>query len=103
MVKLDNKSPSVIIFVGRTADGFNRFLIEKGLNLIEPETLTEYVLRGIKNFENDDRESSHILLKEIWTLVDVKDPETAVEVTRQFGRLCDTYNSIIKNMGERVR
>ena len=100
MVKLDNKIPKVIIFAGRTSEGFNRFLIEKGLNLIEPETLAEYVLRGIENFENDDIESSHILLKEIWTIVGVKDPETTVEVTRQFGRLCDTYKSILKIIKE---
>ena len=89
-----------MIFVGRTAEGFNKFLTEKGLNLIEPETLAEYVLRGIENYENDDIESSRILLKEIWTLVGVEDAETTVEVTRQFGRLCDTYRSVIKSIRE---
>ena len=100
MVKLDNKIPKVIIFTGRTADGFNRFLIEKGLKLIEPETLAEYVIRGIENYENDDRESSRILIKEIWTIVGVEDLDTTVDVTRQFGRLCDTYRSILKSIME---
>jgi len=100
MVKLDNKTPKVMIFVGRTAEGFNKFLIENSLNTIDPETLAEYVIRGIINYENDDMASSRILLREILTLVGVEDKETTVEVTRQFGRLCDTYRSVMKTLGE---
>ncbi len=100
MVKVDNKTPKIIIFVGRTAGGFNKFLVENNLTRIEPDVLAEYVLRGIENYENDDIESSRILLKEIWTLVGVEDKETSVEVTKQFGRLCDMTRTILKNFEE---
>jgi len=89
-----------MIFVGRTAEGFNKFLMENSLNTIEPEALAEYVIKGIENYENDDVVSSRILIREICTLVGVEDEETAVEVTRQFGRLCDTYRSVMKTLGE---
>ncbi|GAI48104.1 unnamed protein product, partial [marine sediment metagenome] len=51
-----------------------------------------------ENYENDNIESSRILLKEIYTLVGVEDKETTIEVTRQFGRLCDTYRSVLKKI-----
>ena len=97
---MDNKTPKVMIFVGRTAEGFNKFLMENSLNIIEPEILAEYVLRGIEDYDNDDIESYRILINEIWTLVGVEDTETTKEVTIQFGKLCDTYRSVVKTLGE---
>ncbi len=89
-----------MVFVGRTAEGFNKFLTENSLNIIDPEVLAGYVLRGIKNFENEDRASSNILLKEIWSLVGAEDGETALEVTRQFGKLCDFYRAVLDALVE---
>ena len=100
MIKLDNKTPKTLIFVGRSAEGFNKFLTENSLNIIDPEILAGYILRGILNFENEDRASSNILLKEIWELVGAEDGETALEVTRQFGKLCDMYHTVLKHISE---
>jgi len=100
MVKLDNNTPKVLVFVGRTAEGFNKFLIENRLATIDPEVLAGYVLRGIENFENDDRASSNILLNEIWSLVGAENAEIALKVTSQFGKLCDTYHTVLKTISE---
>jgi len=89
-----------MIFVGRTAEGFNKFLMENSLNTIEPDALAEYVLRGIEAYDNDDIESYRILIDEIWILVGVEDIEITKEVTIQFSKLCDTYRSVMKTLGE---
>ena len=86
------------IFVGRTAGGFLKFLKKHSLNTIEPEILADYVRRGIVNFEKDDREASNRLLNEIWDLVGVKDPELTVDVTWQFGKLCDMYRTVLQSL-----
>jgi len=88
----------VTIFLGRTVEGFNKFLIERNLNVIETEILALYVLDAMENFEKRDREASNLLIKEILTLTNVEDGETAVDVTRQFGRLCDTYRTVLQTL-----
>ena len=95
-----SKNPQINIFIGRTASGFNKFLKKNELNTIEPEALSGFVIRGFKNFANKDREASNVLLKEIWDLVGAKDGETALEVTRQFGKLCDFYRTVIDSLVE---
>ena len=93
---MDEKEPKVVVFVGRTAGGFLRFLKENNLNPIEPEILAEYVGRSIINFEHDDRAASNRLLNEVWDVVGVQDPDLVVEVTRQFGKLCDMYYMLLQ-------
>jgi len=90
--------PKVIIFLGRTVEGFNKFLTERNLNVIETEILALYVLDAMENFEKRDREASNLLIKEILTLTNVEDAETAVDVTRQFGKLCDTYRTLLQTL-----
>jgi len=92
----------VTIFVGRTAGGFLKFLNENNLNTIEPEMLADYVRRAIINFEKDDRVASNRLLNEIWDLVGAQNADMAVEVTRQFGKLCDMYRSILQELAGKV-
>jgi len=92
------EDPKVMIFLGRTVEGFNKFLIERNLNVIETEILALYVLDAMENFEKRDRAASNLLIKEILTLVNVEDGETAVDVTRQFGRLCDTYRALLQTL-----
>ena len=43
-------------------------------------------------------EASNNLVQEILYLVGVEDAETAVEVTKQFGRLCDTYRTVLQSI-----
>ncbi len=93
---MDKSEPTITIFVGRTAGGFIKFLKENKLNTIEPEILADYVRKSIINFEKDDRGASNRLLNEIWDIVGVKDPDIVVEVTRQFGKLCDMYRSLFQ-------
>ncbi len=88
---MDKAKPTVTVFVGRTAGGFLRFLKENDLNPIDPEILADYVRKSIINFEKDDLVASNRLLNEIWDIVGVKDPDLTVDVTRQFGKLCDMY------------
>ncbi|GAH09955.1 unnamed protein product [marine sediment metagenome] len=76
-MKLNNKPPKVTVFVGRTASGFNRFLVKNTLSPIDPDVLAEYVVRAIQNFKNDDIEASNLLLQEIWALVRAEDAEKA--------------------------
>ena len=95
---MDEKELKVVVFVGRTAGGFLRFLKENNLNPIEPEILADYVRRAIITFENDDVAASHRLLNEIWDIVGVKDQDMAVKVTRQFGKLGDTYRTILQEL-----
>lgn len=90
------------IFFGRTVGGFLKFLKKKNLNTIEPEILADYVRRAIINFEKDDRDASNLLLNEIWDIVGAQDPDIAVEVTRQFGKLCDMYRSILQELSGKV-
>ena len=92
------EDPKVMIFLGRTVEGFNKFLTERNLNVIETEILALYVLDAMENFEKGDREGSNLLIKEILTLTNVEDGETAVDVTRQFGRLCDTYRTVLQTL-----
>ena len=92
------EDPKVMIFLGRTVEGFNKFLTERNLNVIETELLALYVLDAMENFERRDREASNLLIKEILILVNVEDGETAVDVTRQFGRLCDTYRTLFQTL-----
>ena len=92
------KDPKIIIFLGRTVEGFNKFLTERNLNVIETELLALYVLDAMENFEKGDREGSNLLIKEILTLTNVEDGETAVDVTRQFGKLCDTYRTVLQTL-----
>jgi len=99
---IHNLEPTVTLFVGRTAGGFIKFLKQNNLNTIEPELLADYVRKGIINFEKDDRDASNRLLNEIWELVGVEDSEMAVEVTRQFGKLCDMYRSVLQNLAGKV-
>ncbi len=91
------------VFVGRTAGGFLRFLKANDLNPIEPEILAEYVRRGIINFEHDDRAASNRLLNEVWDVVGVQDPGLVVEVTRQFGKLCDMYHTLLQELAGDVK
>jgi len=100
---LDKAEPTVTIFVGRTAGGFLKFLKKNNLNTIEPEILADYVRRGIVNFEKDNRVASNHLLNDIWDLVGVQDADMAVEVTRQFGKLCDMYRSVLQNLSGKVK
>lgn len=100
MVKLNNKPPKVTVFVGRTAGGFNRFLVENTLSPIDPDVLAEYVVRAIQNFKNDDIESSNLLLNEIWDHVGANDAKTALKVTHQFGKLCDLYKTVLEDLQE---
>ncbi len=86
------------VFVGRTAGGFLKFLKENDLNPIEPELLADYVRKSIINFEHDDRLASNRLLNEIWDIVGVQDEDLTVEVTRQFGKLCDMYHTVLQEM-----
>jgi len=99
---LDKSEPTVTIFVGRTAGGFIKFLKKNNLNIIEPEILAGYVRRAIINFEKKDRDASNRLLNEIWELVGVEGSEMAVEVTRQFGKLCDMYRGILQELSGKV-
>jgi len=98
MVEAAKGVPKVMIFLGRTVEGFNKFLTERNLNVIETELLALYVLDAMENFEKGDREGSNLLIKEILSLVNVEDGETAVDVTRQFGRLCDTYRALFQTL-----
>ena len=95
MVKKLSKTPKISLVIGRTATGFNKFLEDNDMTPIEPEALAGFVIRGFENFANKDREASNVLLKEIWALVGAPDAKTAVEVTRQFGKLCDFYRTIL--------
>jgi len=95
---LDKAEPTVTVFVGRTAGGFIKFLKKNKLNTIDPEILADYVRRSIVNFEKDDVVASNRLLNEIWDLVGVQDPDMAVKVTRQFGKLCDLYRSVLQEI-----
>jgi hypothetical protein len=95
MVELVDKNPRIMIFIGSSVDGFNGFLSENCLDTIDPDTLNEYITRGIIYFEKKDLESTKLLMKEILDLVRVMDKETAEMVIIEFGRLCETYRSII--------
>jgi len=95
---MDESGPKVVVFVGKTAGGFLRFLKENNLNPIEPDLLAEYVRQSIINFEKKDRVASNRLINEIWDIVGVKDPDITVEVTRQFGKLCDMYRTLFQNL-----
>ena len=95
---MDESGPKVVVFVGRTAGGFLKFLKENDLNPIEPELLADYVRRAIINFEKDDRAASNRLLNEIWDIVGVKDQDMAVKVTRQFGKLGDMYRTLFQHL-----
>ncbi len=95
-----SKTPQINVFIGRTAGGFNKFLKENELNPIEPEALAGFVIRGFENFAKKDREASNVLLKEIWELVGAKDGEMALEVTSQFGKLCDFYRTVLDSLVE---
>ncbi len=93
----------MIIFVGRTAGGFLKFLKENNLKTIEPEILAEYVRKSFINFEKDDRDASNRLLNEIWDIVGAKDPDIALQVTRQFGKLCDMYRSVLQELTGKLK
>ncbi len=93
----------MVVFVGRTAGGFLGFLKDNNLNTIEPEILAEYVRRGIINFEHEDRAASNRLLNEIWDVVGVQDEDLVVEVTRQFGKLCDLYHTLLQELAGDVK
>ena len=93
-------SPRLIIFAGRTASGFNKFLIENKLFPVAPEVLADLVSRSIKNYEHNDLKASNILLQELVALVRVEDKETRINVIRQFGKLCDMYNTVLKHISE---
>ncbi len=95
---MDEEGPKVVIFVGRTAGGFIKFLKENNLNPIEPDLLADYVRKAIINFEKKDIEASNRLINEIWDIVGVKDPELVVKVTRQFGKLCDMYKTLFQHL-----
>lgn len=95
---MDKPEPTVTIFVGRTAEGFLKFLKKNNLNTIEPEILADYVRKSIINFEKKDRNASNLLLNEIWDIVGAQDPDMAVEVTRQFGKLCDMYRTVLQSL-----
>ena len=99
--KMD-KAKNTFIIVGRTADGFLKFLKENNLNTIDPELLADYIIEGIINFGKDDRDASNLLLNEIWDIVGAQDPDTALEVTRQFAKLCDMYRSILQDLSGKV-
>lgn len=88
----------VFVFQGRNVEGFNKFLTERNLNVIETEILALYVLDAMRNFERRDREASNLLIQEILHLVNVEDADTAVDVTRQFARLCDTYRTLFQTL-----
>jgi len=98
MGEATKEGPKVIIFLGRNVEGFNKFLTERNLNVIETETLALYVLDAMRNFEKKDRKASNLLIQEILHLVNVKDANTAVAVTRQFGKLCDTYRTLLQTL-----
>lgn len=91
------------IFVGRTAGGFLKFLKKNNLNTIEPEILADYVRKAIINYEKEDRDASNRLLNDIWDIVGAQDADMAVEVTRQFGKLCDMYRSVLQNLSGKVK
>ncbi len=95
---MDKAKPTVNIFVGRTAGGFLKFLKENKLNTIEPDLLADYVRKAIINFEKKDLVASNRLLNEIWDIVGVKDPDMAVKVARQFGKLGDMYRTIFQHL-----
>ncbi len=95
-----SKKPQINVFIGRTAVGFNKFLEENELTPLDPEALAGFVIRGFYNFDRKDREASNVLLKEIWELVGAPDGEAALEVTRQFGKLCDFYRTVLDSLVE---
>ena len=100
---MDEGGLRVTVFVGRTAGGFLRFLKEHDLNPIEPDILADYVRRGIINFEHNDRAASNRLLNEVWDIVGVQDPDLVVEVTSQFGKLCDMYHTLLQELAGDVK
>jgi len=95
---LDEEGPKMVIFVGRTAGGFLKFLKKNELNPIEPDLLADYVRKAIINFEKKDTEASNRLINEIWDIVGVKDLDIATEVARQFGKLCDMYRTLFQHL-----
>ncbi len=95
---MDEAGPKIVVFVGRTAEGFLKFLKENNLTSIDPDLLADYVRKAIINFEKKDTEASNRLINEIWDIVGVKDPELVVEVTRQFGKLCDMYRTLFQHL-----
>ena len=95
---MDEEGPKIVVFVGRTAGGFLRFLEKNNLNPIEPELLAEYVRRSIINFENNDMKASNRLLNEIWDIVGVQDQALSIQVASQFGKLCDTYKTLLQTL-----
>ena len=100
LMESSERAPKVMVFVGRTASGFNRFLIENTLSPIDPEILADLVSRSIKNYNNKDLKASNILLQELVAFVGVKDEETRIKVISQFGKVCDMYNTVLKHMKE---
>ena len=97
---VDNKTLKVTVFVGRTANGFNKFLIENTLSPVDPDVLADLVSRSIKNYNNEDLKASNVLLQELVAFVGVKDEETRIKVISQFGKLCDTMNTFLKQIKE---
>ncbi len=100
---MDKADLTVTIFVGRTAEGFLKFLKKNSLNTIEPEILADYVRKSIINFEKDDRDASNRLLNEIWDIVGAQDSDIAVDVTSQFGKFCDMYRSVFQELTGKVK
>ena len=95
---MDEEEPKIVVFVGRTANGFMKFLKENNLNPIDPDLLPDYVRQAIINFEKKDKEASNRLINEIWDIVGVKDLDVATEVARQFGKICDMYRAIFQHL-----
>lgn len=95
---MDEEGPKLVIFVGRTAGGFIKFLKENNLNTIDLDLLADYVRQAIINFEKKDIEASNRLINEIWDIVGVKDLDIATQVARQFGKLCDMYRSLFQHL-----
>ena len=88
-----DKTKTTFIIVGRTTEGFLKFLKKNKLNTIEPELLADYIIKGIINYEKTDRDASNRTINEIWDIVGVKEPDIAAKVTREFGKLCHMYRS----------
>jgi len=91
----------VYIVIGQTATGFNRWLKWKGLTVPKTEDLANLVHKALKAYERDKREGGYehakLVVKELWQLCRAveADDKLKVELTRRFGRLLDTYRTLI--------
>jgi len=94
-----NEKSEITVIVGRTAEGFLRWLREHNLNAeLDLEWLAEMIVRTIEAFEKNDVEERIRIIRELADRITNEGKievtkEVLVEAIRQFGRLCDTYRT----------